>query len=115
MVGNGQYSGEFERLVRLVEEIDSRTTQNHELLGSMTSVLRDIAQNTAVVANHYASDNRELSKLAAGKNQVSITVVIVLMVLCGAYVLAEKVSQGEIDVRMPLVGLEIVHGKGAGR
>ncbi len=110
MAENGHYNGEFERLVGIVEEIDQRTSQHTDLMGSMAVALREISSNTGVVAKHYAEDNRELSKLAAGKNQVSIFVLLVLMVICGAYVLAEKVSQGQIDINIPFIGLEIVHG-----
>src|SRR5690242_17039327 len=99
---NGHYNGQFERLTDLVKEIDERTYRHTDLLGSLAATLREIASNTGVVAKHYADDNRELSRLAAGKNQVSITVFIVLMVLCGAYVLADKVGQGDIEIKLPL-------------
>lgn len=112
---NGHYNGQFERLTSLVRQIDERTTQTQELLGSLSSSLGEIARNTGVVAKHYAKDNRALTKLAAGKNQVSITVFIILMLLCGAYVLADKVGQGDIDIRLPLIGLEVVHGTGGGK
>lgn len=111
MTGNGQYQGEFEHLINLVEELDTRSKQHGDVLGMMSGHLSAIAENTGAVARHFQEDNRALAGLAAGKNQVSVHVLLVLMVLCGAYVLAEKVSRGDIDVKIPFIGLEISHGE----
>lgn len=103
MAGNGHYSGEFERLVDLVEEIDVRTKTNGALLDSMTGHLQAIASNTGAVAKHYEAvqtDNRALTKL----------LVRLLLVIIGAvavYLTSDNLKNSGLNVRVPWLGVEI--------
>lgn len=100
---NGHYSGEFESLVKVVGDINRRTTQHTNLLGSMTEHLAAIANNTATVAKHYGevqTDNRTLTKNL-------MRILLAVLTLVAVYAIADNLKNSGLEVRIPWLGIEI--------
>lgn len=79
---------------------------NHE-------VLKRIEANTATVAQFFEQLDT-VTKLAAGKNQVPMALVVVLLVLAAVYAISNNLKDSGTDVKIPWLGVEILHGEGHG-
>jgi hypothetical protein len=73
-------------------------------------VLKRIEANTATVAQFFEQLDT-VTKLAAGKNQVPMTLVVVLVVLATAYAISSNLKDSSTDVKIPWLGVEILGGK----
>lgn len=78
-------------------------TANHE-------VLKDIAQNTGTVAAFF-KQLESVTALAAGKNQVSVSVVIAMLILGAVGVFIVMLRESNLELRIPWAGIEITHAK----
>jgi hypothetical protein len=72
---------------------------NHE-------VLKRIESNTATVAQFFEQLDT-VTKLAAGKNQVPMTVFIAFLVLGAAYAILGDLKNSNMDFKVPWLGIEI--------
>ena len=72
---------------------------NHE-------VLKRIEGNTATVAQFFEQLDT-VTKLAAGKNQVPMTVFIAFLVLGAAYAILGDLKNSNMDFKVPWLGIEI--------
>lgn len=114
---NGYDIRSWHELFRRVTEIDARTQRHEECFETMRDELSTISRNTGVVAEFFAElrqDNRELSRMAAGKNQVPLYLFVLFVVFAGVFILADKVQYGRLDIKIPWLGVELTHGSGDG-
>jgi hypothetical protein len=89
-----------------VIRLESTQIGNHD-------VLKSIETNTATVAQFFEQLDT-VTKLAAGKNQVPMTLVVVLLVLATAYAISSNLKDSSTDVKIPWLGVEILGGANNG-
>lgn len=109
---NGHDDGSWEGIVETLKRIDERTRDHHKGSTEMQQELKQINANTAVVAkfvDKFGDDNKELSKLAAGKNQVSSYLVLALLVLWAAYTITDNLKDSTLTLQIPWLGIHIGH------
>jgi hypothetical protein len=73
-------------------------------------VLKNIETNTGTVAQFF-KQLESVTALAAGKNQVSITLVIVMLILGAVGVFIVILRESNLELRIPWAGIEITHAK----
>ena len=88
-----------------VVRMEATGSSNHE-------VLSRIEANTATVAQFFQKFE-SLAQLAAGKNQIPISLVVVLAVLLATYFISDNLRTSLVDVKIPWLGLSIEHHKAA--
>lgn len=111
--GNGLDSQSYKTLFKRLETIDERTKRADERFESMKNELTSISRNTGVVADYFSTvgqDNRELSRLAAGKHQVPLYLFVLVITFVAVYILADKVSNSQLEIRIPYI-MEITRGQ----
>lgn len=106
---NGGYDGQWESLVETVRNIDERSRLHTEANVAMREFLRQIATNTGDMAASFRQDNRDLTQIIVKEKRVPFVLVLVGVIICGAYILADKVEEGNLDISIPLLGIEISH------
>src|SRR4051812_533206 len=92
--GNG-YDKSWGKAMQTLGRVDRRTETIETEVSSLKVLLQTIAANTGTVANFFQAmqeGNLELSKLAAGKRQVPLYAFMLLLILCGAYVIIQEVK-----------------------
>ena len=82
-----------------VIRLETTHVGNHE-------VLKRIESNTATVAQFFEQLDT-VTKLAAGKNQVPMTVFIAFLVLGAAYAILTDLKNSNMDFKIPWLGVEI--------
>lgn len=83
----------------LVIRMETTHLGNHE-------VLKRIEGNTATVAQFFEQLDT-VTKLAAGKNQVPMTVFIAFLVLGAAYAILTDLKNSNMDFEVPWLGIKL--------
>jgi hypothetical protein len=110
--GNGYDKQSWAALYMKIEAIDLRTQNHGECFDTMREELSAISKNTGVVADFFQAlreDNRELSRIAAGKNQVPLYLVVVGLVFISIYILVDQLRDSGLDLNIPWLGVSITH------
>ncbi len=100
-------------MLSIVTDIDGRTRQHTIILSALHDKLAEpvqkIADNTKDVANtlkELKNENRELTGIAAGKKQVPLSVMIILVLIIGTLWLLDRATRGLHIQASPTGGLK---------
>jgi hypothetical protein len=101
-----------------LSELHRLTVETHAAVVRMEAThtgnaetLKKIEANTATVAQFFEQLDT-VTKLAAGKNQVPMTLFIACMVLVAVYMISDNLKDGGPSIRVPWLGIEIESSKG---
>lgn len=75
-------------------------------------VLKSIEKNTGTVAQFFEQLDT-VTKLAAGKNQVPVSLVISMLVLMAVGVFIVLLKESGMGLKIPYLGIEITHEENA--
>jgi len=98
---------------RLITETHAAVIRLETTHVASHDVLKRIETNTATVAQFFEQLDT-VTKLAAGKNQIPASFVMAIAVLIAVYIISNNLKDSNMDVKIPWMGIEILHGDSHG-
>lgn len=107
---NGYDKESWHVMFNKIQAIDTRTREHEQCFENMKESLGSISKNTGVVAEFFQElreDNRELSRIAAGKNQAPLYLFVIGIVFISIYIIADQVKDSNLNIDIPWIGVHI--------
>lgn len=98
-------------LTNTLKRIDQKTQDLQMDFSSQRVFLERIALSTEAVAKAFETDRTALTKIVVSEKRVPFALVLAIVVIGGCYILADKVQSGDLNVKIPFLGISITHSE----
>ena len=105
---------ELHRLAVATHEAVIRLESKHTVNAESLKAIEQNTGNLATFARQFLEQLDTTTKIASGKNQIPISLVIVALVLVTAYAISNNIKDSKQNIRIPWAGIYIDHDKTGG-